>query len=212
VDSQTIDAGFFGIGLPHLGAEALIAMINKLLMHYGCKTAMGQLMQTSYLLFFAELGLSFTPLQESYSRYGFLVTHSWMKMLWEKRSMFDMKVVVSDFAQEYPRQGNQFIMQVLLRAGYAAETLSQLNRVQIFLQLIFMSDFLTASGNRINTKILLRRPPGEAYSNMRWPHKQPTKSDIQLWQTALLSICPSWCKTSTVGCFLRKTHRIWQWS
>ncbi len=179
VDSQTIDAGFFGIGLPHLGVKALIAMTNKLLMHYGCKTATGQLMQTSYLLFFAELGLSFfaelglsfTPLQESYSRYGFLVTHSWIKMLWEKLSMFDMKVVVSDFVQEYPQQGNQFTMQVLLRAGYAAETLCLLNRAQISSQLMFMSDILTASGNRINTKILLRRPPGEAYSNMRWPHK-----------------------------------------
>ncbi len=90
-------------------------MTNELLTHYGCKTATGQLMQTSYLLFFAELGLLFTPLQESYSRYGFLVTRSWMKMLWEKLLMFDMKVVVSDFAQEYPRQGNQFIMQVLLK-------------------------------------------------------------------------------------------------
>jgi hypothetical protein len=120
VDSQTIDTGFFGIGFPHLGVKALIAMTNKLLMHYGCKMATGQLMQTSYLLFFAELSLLFTPLQESYSRYGFLVTHSWMKMLWEKLSMFNMKVVVSDFTQEYPWQGNQFIMQVLLRAGYAA--------------------------------------------------------------------------------------------
>ncbi len=53
VESRTIDAGFFGIGLPHLGIEALIAMTNKLLMHYGCKTAMGQLMKTSYSLFFA---------------------------------------------------------------------------------------------------------------------------------------------------------------
>jgi hypothetical protein len=124
------DAGFFGIGHPHLGIEALIAMTNKLLIHYGCNMATGQLMQTSYLLFFAELGLLFTPLQESYSRYGFLVTHSWIKMLWEKISMFDIKVVVSDFAQEYLRQGGQFIMQVLLRAGYAAETtLHQLNRV-----------------------------------------------------------------------------------
>jgi hypothetical protein len=122
VDSQTIDAGFFGIGLPHLGVEALIAMTNKLLMHYGCKTATGQLMQTSYSLFFAELGLFLTPLQESYSRYGFSVTYSWIKMLWEKLSMLDMKVVVSDFAQEYPWQGDQFIMQVLQRAGYAAET------------------------------------------------------------------------------------------
>jgi hypothetical protein len=78
VESRTIDAGFFGIGLPHLGVKALIAMTNKLLMHYGCKKATGQLMKISYSLVFAELGLSFTPLQESYSCYGILVTHSWM--------------------------------------------------------------------------------------------------------------------------------------
>ncbi len=60
-------------------------------------------MQTSYSLLFAELGLSFKPLQKPYSCYGFLVTHSWMKILWEKLSMFDMKVVVTDFAQECPR-------------------------------------------------------------------------------------------------------------
>jgi hypothetical protein len=58
-----------------------------------------------------------------------------MKMLWEKLPMFDMKVLVTEFAQEYPQQGNQFIMQVLLKVGYAAETLLRLNRVQISLRL-----------------------------------------------------------------------------
>ncbi len=123
-------------------------------------------MKTSYSLFFAELGLSFTPLQESYSHYGFLVTHSWMKMLWEKLSMFDIKVVITDVAHKYPQQGNQFIMQALLRAGYTGETLRQLDRVQISLQPLFMSVILTALGNRIDTKILLQGPPGETYSSM----------------------------------------------
>jgi hypothetical protein len=44
VESRTIDAGFFGVGLPHLRVDALITMTNKLLMHYGCKTATGQYM------------------------------------------------------------------------------------------------------------------------------------------------------------------------
>ena len=34
IGSRALDAGFFGIGLPHLGVEALVAMSNKLLMHY----------------------------------------------------------------------------------------------------------------------------------------------------------------------------------
>jgi hypothetical protein len=46
VKSRTINARFFGIGLPHLGVKVLIAMSDILLMHYGCKTASGQFMHT----------------------------------------------------------------------------------------------------------------------------------------------------------------------
>jgi hypothetical protein len=78
VESRTINAGFYGVGLPNLGVEALVAMANKLLMHYGCNTAMGKLMQASYSLLFVKVGLSFQPLQESYECYGYLATHSWI--------------------------------------------------------------------------------------------------------------------------------------
>jgi hypothetical protein len=47
IASRTIDSGFYGIGLPHLGVEALVAMSNKLLMHYGCNTATEGLMWPS---------------------------------------------------------------------------------------------------------------------------------------------------------------------
>jgi hypothetical protein len=162
-----MDAGFFGICLPHLGMEAVTAATNKLLMHYACNTATGQLMQTSYLLFFFELGLSFTPLQESCSRYSFLVTHSWMKMLWEKVSKFNIKLVMMAASQKFPREGDQFIMQVLTWKGYNLDALLWLNRVRISLQLLFMSDILTASGNITNTEILSHRLPEVSNLDMR---------------------------------------------
>ncbi len=56
IESWTIALGFFGIGLPHLGVEALVAMSNKLLMHYGCDIATGRFMRASHLLFLLELG------------------------------------------------------------------------------------------------------------------------------------------------------------
>jgi hypothetical protein len=69
VENRIIDSGLYGMGLPHLGVNALIAMSNKLLMHYGCDTTTGRFMQASYSLFLMELGISFQPLQESYSKY-----------------------------------------------------------------------------------------------------------------------------------------------
>ena len=109
--------------MPHLGVEALVAMSNKLLMHYGCNTATGRFMQVSYHLFYLELGLYFHPMQESYQEFGHLATHSWMKMLWEILSLFDIKAVFADISPHFPQDGNQFIMQVLLRVGYKGETL-----------------------------------------------------------------------------------------
>ena len=100
--SQTIDSGFYGIGLPHLGVEALVAMSNKLLMHYGCDTATGNFMRASYSLFMLELGISLQPLQESFDKYSFLSTHSWMKMLWEKAFKFGVRTVVADTGMVLP--------------------------------------------------------------------------------------------------------------
>ncbi len=101
-------------------------------------------------------------------------------MLWEKLSMFNMHVIVADQPKEFPREGYQFIMQVLINAGYTNKALGRLNRVRVSLQLLFMLDILTASGNKISIEILSRRPQGEAWLNMRGPNEHPTDSDMQL--------------------------------
>jgi hypothetical protein len=102
-------------------------------------------------------------------------------------------------------------MQVLARKGYNSDTLLWLNRVRISLQLLFMSDILTASGNIINTEILLRRLPEVSNLDMRWPQERPTNSDMQLQKNAILSICPSRCTTHSMGRFISNTHGLWHW-
>ncbi len=113
------------------------------------------------------------------------------EVLWEKLSKFNVKSVVADLNQTPPRDGDQFIMQVLIRSGFSNKMLLRLNRVRVCQQLLFMSDILTASENKINPEVLSRRPPEEAWSNMTWPNENPTDSDFQMWRRAILSICPS---------------------
>jgi hypothetical protein len=102
-------------------------------------------------------------------------------------------------------------MQVLIRAGYTGETLLRLNRVRILLQVIFLSDVLTASGGKVCIDILSRRPKGEAWSTMRWPREQPTASDMRLWHNAMEEICPSRGGMPKVGDFTGNMHRVWRW-
>ncbi len=127
-------------------------------------------------------------------------------MLWEKLSMFDVHKVIADLSLKFSREGNQLIMQVLVKAGYAGEALCHLNRVQVSLQLLFMSDILTASGNKEGADILSRQPQGEVRSTLRWPNEHPTDSDMRLWRDAMHSICPSRSSISGVGCFIGHLH------
>ena len=154
VGSRTINSGFYGVGLPHIGIEATIATTNKLLMRFGCSTATGRFMQISYSLILVELGLSFQSLQMEYDRYNRLVTHSWMKMLWEKVSMFGLTVTTPSASDGFSREGDEFIIQVILQAGYNTDKVQRINRVRVSLQVLFMSDILTASGNMIAPEIL----------------------------------------------------------
>jgi hypothetical protein len=147
------------VGLPHIGIEATIAMTNKLLMHFGCSTATGRFMQISYSLLLVELGMSFQPLQVDYNRYNHLVTHTWIvKMLWEKVSMFGITVTTPSASGGFPRERDEFIMQMILQAGYNSNEVRRINRVRVSMQVLFMSDILTASGNMIAPEILSPRP------------------------------------------------------
>jgi hypothetical protein len=157
VESRTIDAGFYGVGLPNLGIEALVAMANKLLMHYGCNTATGKFMQALYSLLFVKVGLLLQPLQESYECYGYLAAHSWIKMLWEKLSAFKVTKGVADANQRYPQENAQFIMQVLIKLGYSGDTLKRLNRMRVSPQLLFMSDIQTMTGSKIDIEASTQR-------------------------------------------------------
>ena len=210
-ESRMIVSGFYGIGLPHLGVEALAAMLNKLLMHYGCDMATGWFMRASHSLFLLELGILLQPLQESYTKYSFLSTHSWMKMLWEKASLFDVRTVVTDAGMVFLQEGNQFIMQVFFEKGYPWETLLRLNRVRVYWQVLFLSDIFTPSGNKIDTEIIVQPQVRRKQSQMRWPTEHPTKLDFQLWRNAMTALCPSQDTRTRLGLFIAPTHRIWDW-
>ena len=75
-------------------------------------------------------------------------------MLWENVFMFGVKIIVADVGMAYPREGGRFLMQLFFEKGYPWEILQWLNRVHMFLPVLFLSDILTASRYKIDTKIV----------------------------------------------------------
>jgi len=97
-------------GFPHLGVEAMLKQVNKLLLHYGCQTALGMELQTSMELLVVDLGLSFQPFCISYDQYGDWVTTSWLKRVWEKVSFFDFELPISNLSMSYPGEGDNWLI------------------------------------------------------------------------------------------------------
>ena len=91
---RQVDKVFYGAGCPHLGFDILVEQLNKLLMHYGCKTSVGIKMQLSLELLTLEMGISSQPIQESYKIFGSWITDGWFKNLWEKVDIFGITVEV----------------------------------------------------------------------------------------------------------------------
>jgi hypothetical protein len=61
LNCRMVDASFYCPGLAHPGVEALTAMTNKLLMHFGCRTGLGTFLRMSYSFLLLELGVLFQP-------------------------------------------------------------------------------------------------------------------------------------------------------
>ena len=138
---------FYGSGCQHTGIECLIAQLNKLLMHCGCKSNCGLKLKLSLECMMVELGLSGQPFQELYEQHKSWVTSSLLKSLWEKCAKFKIQVVFNKVSIEAPHEGNQWLMELLRQTCFSKEELERINTVRLHQQVLFISCILGASSN-----------------------------------------------------------------
>ncbi len=154
---RQLDQGFYGAGLPHPGVEVIVEQSNKLLTHYGCRTALGTKLQTFIKLLLVELGMTFQPLQLSYTDFGDMVTISWLKRVWEKLNRFKFAVRVHNLRLMYPREGDNWLMARLIVVGYRDDDLRMLNRVRKHQLVLFLSNILGAGGELLDKQYLQKQ-------------------------------------------------------
>ena len=143
VQIRQLDRGFYGAGLPHPGVECFVSQVNKLLVHYGCKNAIGLELQVSMELLVVELGISTQPLRESFLRYNKWVTRTWLHSIWEKADRFNVDICLASLDMTPPRIGDKWFMRAILEAGFTNdEELAIINRFRCHQQVLFLSDVL----------------------------------------------------------------------
>jgi hypothetical protein len=162
-----------------------VEQLNKLLMHFGCRTALGTKLQTSLGLLLVELGMSFQPLQLLHDNFGNMVTTSWLKRVWEKLARFKFAVTVHNLRSVFPQEGDNWLMTRLIAIGYRGNDLWTLNRVRKHQQVLFLSDILGAGGESLDKCYLQKQRGTERWSTMKFPRNVVTEVEMHLWHRQL---------------------------
>ena len=89
--------------------------------------------------------------------------HSWIKTLWEKVSIFGIKIELGNLDIPFPKQGNKWVLSEFLLAGYSGNELVWLNRVRVYMQVAFLLEVLCAKGKMLDRKYLVPRDPAEKW-------------------------------------------------
>ena len=140
-------------------------------MHYGCSSSIGFGCKVSVEYMILELGVAFQPFKASYKKYSKRLTKCWLKSLWEKCQMFDVKIVLNlnEDGIKMPRAGDKWIMLEFERIGCCGDMLEQLNPVRIYMQVLFLSGILGANGKNLDKQYLTKRNLSEKWSRANFP-------------------------------------------
>lgn len=157
-----------------------------------------------------ELGMFLQPFSVNYDKYKGLITHSWLKTIREKchayRVLVELGVTI-----EPPRVGNKWLMQVFTEAGYVDLELEALNRVRLYLQVLFLSDVLEAGGRYLDQDYI-QLGWGEKRSNYDFQRECLSVKDEMLWMQALQHIAPCGRVATPLRTFVNKGHKLWRWN
>ena len=203
-----LDTGFYGLGLPHWGIEALIEAYKKFYTHYGTNTVIGNQLQMSLEILICEVGVSPQPFTLDYSKFGSFATDGFCKRLWEKVHIFSFLLLLDNELFTPPRENDRWLMSAFEAAGYSLDERITLNMVRLHQQVLYESDVFEADGRSLNSRYLHPRPPSSKWSKYRFGKQRPPSSAFALWTEALSQLTPGGRRNPKLGKFLHSPHTL----
>jgi hypothetical protein len=209
---RTVHQSLGGVGLWHLPAEQLAARLNLLLQHYQRDTILGAKFRAMTRWLQIEVGTNRLPFDLPYDRWSLLATHCWHKMLWRTIQWSGIEVYISDSEIPLPRENDLCLMEFIYQQGCTAEDLTSLNRCRIALHLLFLSDIVTADGLHYESSLISESNNVPIRSVYQFPPSFPSLTDWKKWAAFWTRVSgPSLSSYRYLGCWLNRSHRVWQW-
>lgn len=158
-----------------------------------------------------QLGTNICPLDLDYKKWSYLAPLSWTKMLWKTLHVTGFELHLAYDSIPFPRKGDKLVMDILMDRNKDKEQLMALARVRGFLNVIFLSDIVTADG-RYFEQFAITQGPYKLRSKFIFPKEFPNERDSQLWinfwQTLALN---NFTLSAPLGPWINPSHRTWEW-
>ena len=135
----------------------------------------------------------------------------WLKSFWEKCDRFDVMIEFNDTLLEIPRCGDKWLMREFLRCWFSANDLMWHNIVLIHMQVLFLSDILSASGKILDGKYLVQRKTDKKWLKLNVLKEQPPNKDYTLCEATILQVLPAGGVLDRLGNLTQVGHKIWNW-
>ena len=181
-----------------------------LLQHYGSPTTLGQKCRATLESLQLEIGCRGNPLQECYRSRGILATPTWITSIWERCQQMELTFHLCYDSLQFPWENDTEIITLFLQHGVSGMTLQQMNRCRLALNVIFLSDIVTAGGRRLEH--LVRGDRQGQQSNLAFAREQPSCKDWEQWDL----FWTGWLHKNNsiptlLGPWLQQSHQQWDW-
>ena len=178
-----------GLGLHSIEFESLAQAINLFVSLHTVDTPAKQLLRVSIELIQLEAGTMGDVLSQDFDKYDGLITDSWLVSLWRNLSRFWIYLTLPD--EKSPLFGQEkdlTVTEVALSQGYSLSQRQSINKVRLYLQVIFFSDMVIPGHNTIKSCFRQGCLDVSSVIIFHWPLSIPSKQDIIIWMSFINSV------------------------
>ena len=126
----------------------------------------------------------------SYWSHSYLVTHSWLKVLWYCTDYYVISLLKANSSLPKQREGNISLMDSVIENNlFTIQEIWHANNCRLYLQVLYLSDIASGDGRLIMHHYVMGMPTSTRVSQRKWPrHWYPYPTTWNLWKNAIENI------------------------
>jgi hypothetical protein len=203
-----------GLGLKSLYLIQSLGQLTLFVGHIRAQDKTSRLIHISLSYLQLAVGSGVNVLSLSPSTYKNWIDSCWLVSFWNFLHKAQLLITTTKhWLPKLVREHDKVLMDYFIALGYPKHILGALNRCRIYLQVITLSDIVSADGSCIIPDIFHGLPLLDRYSTLKWPCQQrPPTTDWSIWQSALRPLQPRNKLIHPLGQWTtHESHQLWNW-